>query len=326
VADSEYRIRHKNGEFRWVRDIGRCIPDPYHGEPLVQGVVYDITGQKESEEHNRLQQQRLIQADKMISLGFLLSGVAHEINNPNHIIMAHVSPLLKAWKQAEPILTRYYDQVGEFSLAGMPFPEARREIPAMFSAMLEGSNRIKLIVNELRDYARERPADMTEKVHINHVVKSAVTLCTNMLHKATARFTADFGDDLPPVKGNYQRLEQVVINLVQNACQALPGKEYGIRVSTCYDEAGRAVVLKVKDEGEGIPPESLVHITDPFFTTKRDTGGTGLGLSISYSIILEHRGTLSFDSRPRRGTTATVTLPVEEMETDEPKKEMERAE
>lgn len=279
---------------------------------VLLAMVRDISERKRAEEEVRLRQQQLIQADKMISLGILVSGVAHEINNPNHFIMSNASPLVKAWNSAEPVLDRYYKENGDFAMAGMDYSEARAMIPGMFSSILEGSKRIKSIVDELRAYARERPAELRDYIQLNHVVRSAVTLLSNMLSRSTRRFSLEIQDDLPTVEGNYQRLEQVVINLIQNACQALPDKEKGVMVSTLYDPDQRIVLLEVTDEGMGIPPEDLGHITDPFFTTKRESGGTGLGLSISSSIILEHGGELTFFSSPDEGTRATVKLPVKE--------------
>ncbi|HEO70628.1 MAG TPA: HAMP domain-containing histidine kinase, partial [Candidatus Hydrogenedentes bacterium] len=138
-----------------------------------------------------------------------------------------------------------------------------------------------------------------------------LTLLNTMVRGSTRHFRAEYGEDLPPLRGDYQRLEQVVINLVQNACQALPDPEAAITLSTRYDAEENAVVLEVADEGCGIPSESLPHVTDPFFTTKRASGGTGLGLSIASSIVMEHGGRMTFDSAPGKGTRVSVTLPLD---------------
>jgi polar amino acid transport system substrate-binding protein len=119
---------------------------------------------------------------------------------------------------------------------------------------------------------------------------------------------------LPVVKGNAQRIEQVVINLLLNACQALPNPECGILLATAYDRQTHAVVLRLSDQGSGIAPEHIPHLTDPFFTTKREIGGTGLGLSVSASIVKEHGGTLEFESTPGSGTIVTLTIPCDRRE------------
>ena len=119
-------------------------------------------------------------------------------------------------------------------------------------------------------------------------------------------------ENLPPVRGNSQRIEQVTVNLILNACQALDGLEQGIHLSTSFDRELNVVTLMIKDEGVGIPPENLAHVTDPFFTTKREVGGTGLGLSVSAGIVKDHHGKLEFRSTLGEGTTAILTLPAME--------------
>jgi polar amino acid transport system substrate-binding protein len=215
-----------------------------------------------------------------------------------------------SWRAAKPILEEYYKENGDFLLCGMMYSEMRENMPKLFSGILEGSERIKQIVADLKDYVRPDTSDLTQPVDLNTVVQSALSLLSNMVRKSTDRFSLDLEKNLPLVKGNFQRIEQVVINLVQNACQALPDRKKGIRVSTRWDEANRKVVLQVQDEGVGIPPENLPHITDPFFSTRHDSGGVGLGLAISSRIIKEQGGTLNFSSEPGIGTKAEVLLPV----------------
>jgi polar amino acid transport system substrate-binding protein len=132
-----------------------------------------------------------------------------------------------------------------------------------------------------------------------------------MIKKATHKFSIVYGKNLPLLRGNFQRLEQVMINLIQNACQALPDVDKGIFISTANHNASSCIVITIRDDGVGIPSKILLHIMDPFFTTKHDTGGIGLGLSISSRIVEEHGGTLNFASEPGVGTTATITLPVD---------------
>lgn len=113
-----------------------------------------------------------------------------------------------------------------------------------------------------------------------------------------------------PVSGIQQQIEQVIINVLQNACQALTSREQSILIETGVDRSGKLAVIKVADTGAGIKPEHLGFITDPFFTTKRKIGGTGLGLSISSSILEEHKGRFNFSSEPGKGTTVEIILPL----------------
>ena len=308
----EYRIFHKNGETRWIREIASNICDESDKPILIQGAVYNITDYMKEKEMSHLRQQQLIQAGKMASLGILVSGVAHEINNPNQYIMSNTSILQNLWKNIEPIIEKYYVENGDFSIMNMSYNDLRDNIHPLFSGILDGSDRIKFIVQELRDFARQGSNDMIENVEINSVVKSANILLSNMIKKTTEHFSVDLREKLPIIKGNYQRLEQVVINLIQNACQAISDKEKGIVVLTSYDKNTDCIVLEVRDEGVGIPKNVLQNITDPFYTTKRDSGGTGLGLSISSAIINDHRGSLTFTSFPGKGTSAKVLLPVKD--------------
>ncbi|TFH87825.1 transporter substrate-binding domain-containing protein [Billgrantia azerbaijanica] len=270
-------------------------------------------------EELRLHQQQLIQADKMTSLGILVSGVAHEINNPSSLLLLNLPVLRDAYADAEPILDAHYRTHGDFTLGGLAYSRMRDEIPPMIDEMLEGTQRIKRIVGDLKDFARQGSTDLGETLDLNTVVITAVRLVDNSIRKATRRFETHYASDLPPLEGNAQRIEQVVINLVLNACQALESPEQGIVLTTRHDPAGGWVVLEVRDQGRGIDPDSIKLLTDPFFTTRRDCGGTGLGLSISAGIVREHHGTLAFDSRVGEGTTVTLALPVSaQAQPDEP--------
>jgi len=300
----------KDGTKKFV-ELSVSLMRDSEGQPIgFRGVARDISERKKAEEQANLHQQQLMQASKMVALGTLVSGVAHEVNNPNNFIMLN-SPILKeAWDNAMPILEKYYEENGDFILGGMKYTEMRKNIPTLFSGISDGAKRIKHIVDELKNYVRDDSADLTQAVDINEVLKSAVSLLANMIKNSTNRFSIEYGNNLPSVKGNFQRLEQVIINLVQNACQALPDAQKGILVSVKFDKEKSDIVVSVRDEGTGIPPETLYHITDPFFTTKHDSGGVGLGLSISSKIIEEHGGRMHFDSEIGAGTTIEIILPV----------------
>jgi PAS domain S-box-containing protein len=282
------------------------------GQPTgFRGVGRDITERKKAEEQAKLHQQQLMQASKMVALGTLVSGVAHEINNPNNFIMLN-SPILKeAWDNAMPILEKYYSENGDFVVGGMNFTEMRKNIPTLFSGISDGSKRIKRIVDDLKNYVRDDTADLTQSVDINAVIESAVALLSNMIKKSTNRFSIKYGKNIPSLKGNFQRLEQVIINLIQNACQSLPDAKKGIFISAQFIKENSTIVIKIRDEGTGIAPETLLHISDPFFTTKNHSGGVGLGLSISSKIVEEHSGTIRFNSEIGAGTTAEITLPAD---------------
>ncbi|MDX1301909.1 transporter substrate-binding domain-containing protein [Photobacterium sp.] len=257
----------------------------------------------------QLQQQQLIQADKMASLGILVSGVAHEINNPSSLLLLNLPILKDVYQDAEEILEAHYRSHGDFLLGGLEYSRMRDAIPSMLDDMLTGTDRIRRIVDDLRDFARQEPAELSGTVDLNDVVATAIRLVDNTISKSTHHFTVNYADKLPCFEGNAQRIEQVVINLIINACQALDSPARGISVRTIYQGHQNMLKLEVCDQGHGIAPEHLPHLSDPFFTTKREQGGTGLGLSVSSSIIKEHGGTLAYDSTPKHGTCATLSLP-----------------
>ena len=275
---------------------------------LITGI--DITDRKRAEELAKSQERQLLQADKMATLGILVSGVAHEINNPNNFIMLNAKILSRVWDDITPILEEHYKSHGDFTLAGMPYTKAHSRIAQLIAGISEGAERIQKIVQNLKDFARQDRGDLDQPVDINAVIQSAVLIVSNLIKKSTDRFSVEYGENLPKIRGNFQQLEQVIINLITNSCQALPNKERGIIVSTSFDRASKHIIVKVQDEGIGIPSENLKHILDPFFTTKRDSGGTGLGLSVSYSIVKNHSGDLNFTSESGKGTTAIIRLPV----------------
>jgi polar amino acid transport system substrate-binding protein len=208
-----------------------------------------------------------------------------------------------------PILDEYYRENGDFTLAGMDYATMREKIPLLLSGIENGSSRIMQIVQDLKNFVKKDSTGLNNDVALNRVVDSALSLISNMLQKCTGKFSVSYGKDIPSIKGNFQRLEQIVINLVQNACQSLPDRDRAIRVSTGYDRERGCVVLIVEDEGIGISEENLARITDPFFTTKQDIGGLGLGLSISRRIIEEHHGKICFESQVGRGTMVEVCIP-----------------
>ncbi len=308
VPLAAYKCRRLDGSIIDVETI--AIPFNYQGKQSVMGIALDVTERKKAEQELRSQREQLIRADKLASLGTIVSGVAHEISNPNNFIMLNASLLQQAWNDLTPILDSVCQDRGEFRVGKIRYSQMREKIPLLCSDILEGSRRIKHIVRELKDFARPEEPGITELVDLSEVVNAVVSLLYNLIQGSSKRFFVDLETELPLVKGNFQRLEQVMVNLIMNACQALPDKEKSIHVSTSFKRDTNRVVVRVRDEGMGIPPDTLSRIMDPFFTTKRDSGGTGLGLSISSRIIADHGATLAITSKPGVETLATITFPL----------------
>jgi PAS domain S-box-containing protein len=235
---------------------------------------------------NRLRetQAQLVQAAKMSALGQLVSGVAHELNNPLSVIIGYGQLLL-----------------------GREMPDTvKRPVELMVSQ----GDRMAKIVRNLLYFARQRPPERSP-VDINHVIEETLALRMNQLTLSGITVETDFAPNLPAITGDAQQLEQVVLNLLLNAEQAIleakPGGRIVLRTRPRDDRA--AITLEIVDDGPGIPAEALPRVFEPFFTTKVVGMGTGLGLSVSYGIIEEHGGRLSVQSHPGE-TTFTVELPV----------------
>ena len=254
--------------------------------------------------------QETERSGRLASLGQLAAGVAHEINNPNALSLHNVPILQEAWEDVQRILDEVQAEKGDFMLGRLPYSRLRSQVPRMHEQILESSRRIRGIVEDLKDFVRQGDLRVLEPVDLNAVTQFAVRLAANTIKVSTHHFSATYAKDLPPFMGAPQRIEQVVVNLIMNACQALPARDRAVRVETLFDTSRNRSMLRVADEGSGIEEKDLAHILEPFFTTKRQQGGTGLGLSIAARIVKEHEGELTFDSLPGQGTVVTIAFPV----------------
>jgi signal transduction histidine kinase len=264
-------------------------------------------------EKERLHQLQIIQSDKMASLGLLVSGVAHEINNPNNFVMLNTPLLREAINDAKPILDKYYKENGDFIMAGMNYSQMVLNIDKLLDGIESGAKRIQRIVADLKDYARQDRHEQDREVDVNKIAQSAASLLEIMLRKKNADFSLTLCEEPLLLKGSFQHLEQVIVNLLQNACEALTNTAQKINLVTSLDKIKNRVVVVVSDEGCGIDSQNITKLTDPFFTTKQDLGGTGLGLSVSAGIVKDHGGLLQFESKPGIGTTVSLILPRKRM-------------
>lgn len=308
VPPLEHRIMRKDGAVRWVCETVILLKDGSGKLLSYDGVIKDISERKLAEDLLLRQQKRLVEAEKMASLGMLVTGIAHEINNPNHSIMLNSSILADVWPSLVPILDEYAAREGDFSAAGLRYGDLKAEMPSCIGGIAAASRHIDDIVKGLRSFAQADSRE-AENVDLNLAVGAAVTLAQNLIRKSTHAFTMALSEGLPGIRGSFTRLEQVVINLIQNACDALRSPQEAVAVSTSFDPASERILLRVADEGRGMTPETLARLKEPFFTTKREHGGLGLGISISNSIVEALGGELIYTSEPGRGTVATVHLP-----------------
>ena len=275
----------------------------------------DITDRVKLEKESQKIQERLIHANRMTSLGMLVSSVTHEINNPNNFILINAGLIKSAWPDLEHYLEERFSSGGDFLVGPIPWSEARQLLPDAFNSIEEGAHRIDTIIDNLKEYGRRDRFGMKALVNINEVTRLSASILNHHISRMTSRFCIDMADNLPTVKGSALQLEQVVINLIQNALQSLPDQRCKVQVTTGYDAESNEVFFRITDEGKGIPKELSSKIMEPFFTTRLEQGGTGLGLSICSAIVKDHGGTLKFSSNDDCGTTFTVRLPATDVST-----------
>jgi len=225
-------------------------------------------------------EEQLRHADKMVSIGLLAAGVAHEVNTP----LAGISS---------------YAQMLRGQL------EAGDARVALLEKIEKQSFRAAKIIGSLLNFSRSAPLELAE-VDVNRVILDVLSLAEHQLLSARVKLRKELAPSLPAVLGNAGRLQQVFFNLIQNARDAMPN---GGWLTIATRNEGDSVVAEVRDTGDGIQREDLQRIYDPFFTTKGVGRGTGLGLSVAYGIVQDHRGAITAESTPGRGASFRVVLP-----------------
>ncbi|MCK4535200.1 MAG: GAF domain-containing protein, partial [Syntrophobacterales bacterium] len=242
------------------------------------------------EEKDRTQQQ-LIRSESLASIGQLVAGTAHELNNP----LASSSSLVQT----------SVETIGQWRDVK---DTERDELIEDLQFSLKELNRAANIVKSLLGLSRQTQT-YVEQVNINILIDDALRVLRNRYKDAEITIERDLEKDLPEVEGNFANLGQVAINVINNAIQALPDGKGKITLVTRYEEDKNIVRIECRDTGEGMPPEEVRDAFKPFFTTKKPGEGTGLGLYISHEIIKKHDGNIAIQSEKGRGTVLSVELP-----------------
>jgi signal transduction histidine kinase len=268
---------------------------------------------REKAKLERLQAQ-IIHSEKMASLGQLAAGIAHELNNPVGFIYGNMDVLAECVGGLTELLD-YYDksELNESVASGVArikeridYAAALEDLDLIVKDCREGAQRIRDIVQNLRTFSRLDEAEFKES-DVHEGIDSTIRLLSRYYSSDNITLVRDYGN-LPPVDAFAGQLNQVWMNLLVNAAQAVSGKGGEVRVKTRVE--GASVVVSVTDSGGGIAPENLKRIFDPFYTTKPVGEGTGLGLSISFGIVERHGGTIAVNTHLHKGTTFSVTLPI----------------
>lgn len=290
------KIRHrkKDGSIMHV-DIHSC-PRVHLGEDVIIANIADITDSIQAE-------AQLIQASKMATLGEMSAGMAHELNQPLNAIRIGSDLLRKMVARGQSL-----------------DPELAGKVSGEIGAQVE---RAANIINHLREFGRKSDLDELEKVNINKPINDVFTVLGQQLKLRQITVNLDLDENIPPILGVRNRLEQVFINLVMNARDAIEEKREmthgetpeGVLSIRSYQEDGKVVAV-VRDNGNGMPESVKEKIFEPFFTTKEITKGTGLGLSISYGIIKDYEGAIEVESMAGSGTIFKISFPALAAEKD----------
>jgi len=285
VTDYLLRLRRLDGDPVWVEVTARADATIRTGPAHVEALIRNVSERRKLDDQARDLYQQLLQAEKMAALGQTISGVAHELNNPLATILS--------W--AERLSERSLDET------------ARRGV----GVILGEAERAARIVRNLLTFARKRQSTRT-LIELNQVVRETVALRAYGQHITNIDVVTALASGLPSVFADAHQIQQVLLNLVINAEQAmLAAHGRGSLVLRTWHDAERdTVVLQVSDDGPGVPVDVKNKIFDPFFTTKETGQGTGLGLTVAYAIVQEHGGSIRVDSPDAGGASFTVELPV----------------
>jgi PAS domain S-box-containing protein len=302
LPPTEYRFMRRDGSLVHAEVVSMLIE--YDGAPAQLSMMRDVT--------ERIQlQARLLQTDRLVSVGTLAAGVAHEINNPLAYLLTNIDVVRQ---RKLPEIARTLERLAEQSSDAAVRAEAKSlrakldDALEMLDVAREGADRVRSIVRDLKTFSRA-DEDVAGPVDVRRVLEASIQMAWNEL-RHRARLVKRY-EDVPTVDGSESRLGQVFLNLLVNAAQALPvghAGEHEIRVATSRDSDGR-VVVSVTDTGPGIPPHLLRRLFDPFFTTKPVGVGTGLGLSICKGIVTSLGGHIDVESELGKRTTFRVVLP-----------------
>jgi PAS domain S-box-containing protein len=282
---TEYRMVARDGREVWVRTEATVILHETGRPKLIQGIMFDITDRKQAEEKLAQQREALYQHEKVSTMGQLLGGVAHELNNPLAVVSCYAE-LLREQTEGGPLAERV-------------------------AKINQAAQRCVRLVKSFLTLARQHPPERHE-VQLNDVIKEAMELMAYPLRVDGVEVHLNLEEELPPIWADPNQLHQVLVHLLSNAHQALREntRPRQVTVSTCYDPPQSRVFLGIADTGPGIPPELQGRIFEPFFTTKLSGQGTGLGLPLCQGIIEAHGGAISVQSTPGEETLFVVGLPI----------------
>ncbi len=311
LYDVEHRIVLPDGSERVVQGRGEVTFDEQGGPLSMMGTIHDVTERK-------LMEDRLVQSEKLTSLGLLVSGIAHEINNPNNFISFNIPILRDYLKELLPIVDDYAVGHDEFEPFGMSYDEFREDIHRLLDNMEHGSQRISLTISNVKDFSRKKDKIERKWVDLVEVLKKAISICKGEIKRRVRSFELALDEELPKVLIDPEAVEQVVVNLLINGAAAADKEDSWLRLGVMAGDGSQdELIIEVTDNGCGMDERVVRQIFDPFFTTKGPKEGTGLGLYICHELVAGLGGRIEVESAPGRGSIFRVLLPCEGRREDE---------
>lgn len=257
----------------------------------------------------KLTEIQLGQSKNLASLGLFVSGIAHELGNLNNCLTFNI-PILRAYlKVLIPILDDYAKREQDFELFGMSYPDFREDVFKILDSIEHASNRIVETGSGLREFIKMASEEKRRSVDVGKVIKKSVDVCRGQIRRKVKSFEINIADDLPTIHTDPLALEQVLINLLINAAQAVDSEDSLVVLSAKLGNKLRDyLIIEVSDNGCGMDEETREKIFDPFYTTKEDMKGSGLGLFVSKNLIEDLGGLIEVESKVGKGSTFRVTL------------------
>jgi PAS domain S-box-containing protein len=274
------------------------VEDKGHSTAVIVRIS-DVTEERERE-------RQLMQNEKLASLGLLISGIAHEINNPNNFLTLNIPVLKDYLNEVEPILMAHADSHPDLTIYGMQFSEWWQDLKTLLENMEHGVERINLTVGNLRQFSRLNGDDNREWVDVTRAVENSVGISGAQMKRMVKSFEIEVAEDLPPVYASQDALERILINLLINAAQAADKPDSWIRLNVRLGDNDQ-VIVEVADNGCGMSEKVRSRIFEPFFTTKH-RHGTGLGLYVTQNLVEGLGGTIQVESTAEGGSIFRVVL------------------
>ncbi|MGD8549531.1 MAG: PAS domain-containing protein [Desulfobacterales bacterium] len=269
--------------------------------------IHDITEEKRME-------RQLIQSEKLASIGVLVSGIAHEINNPNNYISVNIPILRDYINTVIPIIDEYAEKHPDLEILHMPYAEFREDIIELLDNIQYGSRQIKSIVKDLKVFSKPDQDKPIEKIDLKPMFEKVLAFCRSKIRKTVKTFNVNIPENLPEMLIDRKPLEQTLINLLINAANAfdkpISDNSRVDLVVSMDDSKENQLIIEVSDNGRGMDEKTIEKIFDPFFTTNPSDEGTGLGMYIVHNLIEKIGGRIQVESKLGEGSKFTVILDI----------------